>query len=118
MKPLHIPCSYCKNNKKRSNCSSLCANRLSESSRTKIKSSGNTNKDNNLHRFSIERLIKRSSLFGIVALEDIQNKSFISNCRETLYFSVVNGINEDNGIDARDRERKRTHFRKATQSVI
>ena len=114
MKPLYIPCSYCKNNKRRSNCSSLCANRLSESSRTKIKSSGNIKKDNSIHRFSIERLFKRSSLFGIVTLEDIQNKSFISNCRETLYFSALNGINEDNGIDASDKERNKVYFYKPT----
>ena len=110
MKPLYIPCSYCKNNIRRSNCSSLCANRLSESSRTKIKSSGNINKDNSIHRFSIERLIKRSSLFGSVTLEDIQKKSFINNCRENLYFSVLNEINEDNGINESDKKRKRTNF--------
>ena len=117
MKPLYAPCSYCKNNKKkRSNCCSSLSAKRSSKSKKKIRSCGNSIEG--LHRFSIERLIKRTSLFGVVASEDNQRKSSLINlCRTNLFLSLVNGIKDDNGIhDSGEEEgRKKCCRRKHTK---
>ena len=105
MKPLKLPCSYCKNNKKGSNCtfsSSSSSAKSSSKTKTKIRSCGNTNEVTKLHRFSIERLIKRASLFAIVAVEDNPNSCFKNVCRIVTLPSLVKGIKGDNGIVCED----------------
>ena len=108
MKPLYVPCSYCKNNKKKYNCcsSSLSAKTSSET-KTKIRSCGNNKEATILHRFSVERRIKLTSLyyFAIIASRDNQYHSLINLCWKSFILSLVNVIKGDNGISSGDEER-------------
>ena len=100
MKPLHLPCSYCKNNKKKSICSFLSSSlsgKGSSQSRTKNRSCGNTNQGANLHRFSIERLIKRTSLFSITASADTPNNYLKNVSNFVALSSLVQDIKDDGG---------------------
>ena len=107
MKPLNFTCSYCRNNRKKSNyCSSLSAKTSPKSTR-RIRSCGNIKEGTNLHRFieqsrtihriSVERkLIKRASLFAIATSKDNGNNFLISVGRTLSYLSLLNGFKDGN----------------------
>ena len=100
MKPFLSPCSYCKNNKKKSICSFLSSSlsgKASSKSTTKIRSCGNSNESTRLHRFSIERLIKRTSLFSITALADTPNNQLKSVSNFVTLSSLVQDLKDDGG---------------------